>query len=157
MSMHLATALDDRFPRLFWRLDDAAHEAFGRYGKTRDVPAGHVILREGDPSISFFLVLDGEVSVSIGATEITRVGKNHSLGEMGMLLDVPRSGTATAAVPSRLLEISRADIQAMLEAEPVWAARLYRVIAECLAEYLRAASAERSARGAAGGSRKSKA
>jgi CRP-like cAMP-binding protein len=142
--MSLATALDDRFPRLFWRLDEAAHEAFGRFGKTRDVPAGRVVLREGEPSISFFLVLDGEVSVSIRGTEVAHIGKNHSLGEMGMLLDLPRSGTAKTLVPTRLLEISRADVQAMLETEPVWAARLYRVIAECLAEYLRNASAARA-------------
>ncbi len=141
--MHHATALDDRFPRLFWRLDDAAHEAFGRYGKVRSVPPGHVIVREGDPSIALFLVLEGEVIISSGGKEVTRVGPNHSFGEMGMLLDVPRAGTVTAAVPSKLLEISRADVQAMLESEPVWAARLYRVIAECLAEYLRTASAER--------------
>jgi CRP-like cAMP-binding protein len=143
--MSLATSLDDRFPRLFWRLDDAAHAAFGRYGKVRDVPAGIVVLQEGEPSISFFLVLDGELSVSIRGAEIAHIGKNHSLGEAGMLLDLPRAATAKTLVPSRLLEISRADVQAMLEAEPVWAARLYRVIAESLAEYLKNATAARIA------------
>lgn len=137
--------LDDRFPRLFWRLDAAAHEAFARYGRIRQVPPGRAILREGEPSIAFYLVLEGEVLVAAGGKEIGRVGPNHSLGEMGMLLDVPRAGTATAASPTRLLEITRADIQAMQEKEPVWAARLYRVMAECLAEYLRTVAQQQRA------------
>ena len=133
-------ALDDRFPRLYWRLDEAAFEAFGRFGTIHDLRAGETIFDEGQASYSLYLVLDGEVALSHRGKPIAKVGQNFSFGEMGMLLDQPRAGTAEAAAKTRLLELTRADIQAMQEQEPVWSTRLYRVLAECLAEYLQKAA-----------------
>ena len=136
MSSDSWSTLDDRLPRLYWRLDGEAHAAFGRYGTVLDLPAGEVVFKEGMPSIAFYVVLDGEVRPDAGGREIGRVGQDFSVGEMGLLLDAPRAGTATATKPSRLLELTRADLQRMQEKEPVWSTRLYRVMAECLAEYL---------------------
>ena len=129
-------SIDDRFPRLYWRLDEAAFEAFGRFGTLHEIEAGETVFDEGTSSFSLFLVLDGEIALSHQGKPIAKVGKNFSFGEMGMLLDKPRGGTAEATVPSRLLELTRADIQLMQEKEPIWSTRLYRVLAECLAEYL---------------------
>ena len=133
-------SIDDRFPRLYWRLDEAAYEAFGRFGTIHEVEAGETIFDEGTSSFSLFLVLDGEVALSHDGKPIAKVGKNFSFGEMGMLLDRPRGGTAEATEVSRLLELTRADIQLMQEQEPIWSTRLYRVLAECLAEYLQQAA-----------------
>ena len=133
-------SVDDRFPRLYWRLDEAAYEAFGRFGTIHEVEAGETIFDEGTSSFSLFLVLDGEIVVSREGAPVAKVGKNFSFGEMGMLLDRPRGGTAEASTPSRLLELTRADIQLMQEKEPIWSTRLYRVLAECLAEYLQKAA-----------------
>ena len=128
--------IDDRFPKLYWRLDAAAYEAFGRFGTIHDVEAGETIFDEGTSSFSLFLVLEGEVALSHQGKPLAKVGKNFSFGEMGMLLDKPRGGTAEATMPSKLLELTRADIQLMQEQDPIWSTRLYRVLAECLAEYL---------------------
>ena len=133
-------AVDDRFPRLYWRLDDAAWEAFGRFGTTHELDADATLFEEGTTSISLFLVQDGEVAIRHRDHEIARVGQNFSFGEMGLLLDRPRGGSAVTTKPSRLLELTRADLQAMQEKEPVWSTRLYRVLAECLAEYLQQAA-----------------
>ena len=130
------SSIDDRFPRLYWRLDEEAYEAFGRYGTLHEAEAGEVIVKEGMPSMSFFLVLEGEVVLTAKGKEVGRVGEHFSFGEMGMLLDLPRAGTAIAGKPSKLLELTRVDMQLMQEKEPVWSTRLYRVLAECLAEYL---------------------
>ena len=132
-------SIDDRFPRLYWRLDAAAFEAFGRFGTVHDVEAGETVFDEGTSSFSLFLVLEGEIVLSHDGKPLAKVGKNFSFGEMGMLLDKPRGGTAEATVPSKLLELTRADIQLMQEKDPIWSTRLYRVLAECLAEYLQQA------------------
>jgi len=133
-------AIDDRFPRLYWRLDEAAFEAFGRFGTIHDLQPGETIFDEGQPSFSLYLVLDGEVALSHRGKEIAKVGQNFSFGEMGLLLDEPRAGTAEAVKETRLLELTRADIQTMQENDPIWSTRLYRVLAECLAEYLQKAA-----------------
>ena len=134
--------IDDRFPRLHWRLDDAAWEAFGRFGTTYDVAEGETVFPEGTSSISLYLVLKGEVAIEHAGEEVARIGEGFSFGEMGMLLDSPRAAAAKAVKPTRLLELSRADIQTMQEQDPIWSTRLYRVLAECLAEYLQKASRE---------------
>ena len=131
--------IDDRFPRLYWRLDAAAFEAFGRFGTVHEVEAGETVFDEGTSSFSLFLVLEGEIVLSHDGKPLAKVGKNFSFGEMGMLLDKPRGGTAEANIPSKLLELTRADIQLMQEKDPIWSTRLYRVLAECLAEYLQQA------------------
>ena len=133
-------AIDDRFPRLYWRLDDAAWKAFADFGMARDVEEGEVIFMEGGPSISLVLVMKGELVISQKDKEIARVAENYSVGEMGLLLDMPRGGTVKASRPSRILELTREDILRMQNDAPTWSTRLYRVLAECLADYLHRSS-----------------
>ena len=130
----------DRFPRLHWVLDEQAYEAFARYGVLHELTAGEGVFEAGRPSPALYLVVHGEVKIHQGDEEIARVGPNHSFGEMGLLLDHPRSASASAATESRVLELSREDLARMMEQEPIWAARLYRVLSECLAEYLQKAA-----------------
>lgn len=132
--------VDDRFPRLYWRLDDAAWDAFARFGIVQELDADQVVFVEGGPSISLVLVMKGELAISVKGKEIARVGENYSVGEMGLLLDMPRAGTVSAIKPSKVLELGREDILRMQDEAPVWSTRLYRVLAECLAEYLRDAA-----------------
>ena len=134
--------VDDRFPRLYWRLDEAAWQAFARFGIVQDLAEGQVVFAEGGPSISLVLVMKGELAIRAGGKEIARIGENYSVGEMGLLLDIPRAGTVLATKPSKVLELGREDILRMQEEAPVWSTRLYRVLAECLAEYLRGAAAK---------------
>lgn len=134
----------DRFPRLHWVLDEAAFRAFSEFGVLHELTAGEEIFAQDKPSFALYLVVHGEVQILKGDAEIARVGPNHSFGEMGLLLDAPRSASARTAVESQLLELSREDLARMLDEAPVWAARLYRVMAECLAEYLHRLSAKQS-------------
>jgi CRP/FNR family cyclic AMP-dependent transcriptional regulator len=62
---------------------------------------GETIVHEGDPTDSFFLLLQGRAEVSVGTGEERRelghVTPPFSLGEVGCLLDKPRTATVTAA------------------------------------------------------------
>ena len=126
----------DRFPHLRWRLDDAAFTAFRRFGEECTFSDGELVFDAGAPSFSIFLVIDGEVAIERDGEAVGRVPPNHSFGELGLLRDAPRSGSARAVGDVRLLELTRQGLLEMLEEAPLWAARLYRVLAESLAEYL---------------------
>jgi NTE family protein len=126
----------DRFPHLRWRLDGEAFAAFRRFGEERTLAPGDVVFEEDAPSFSIFLVMAGEVAIERGGVEVARIPTNHSFGELGLLRDAPRSGAARAVGDVHLLELSRQGLHRMLEEAPLWAARLYRVLAESLAEYL---------------------
>ena len=130
-----------RLPRMQWSLEDPALETFSRFGVVHELTAGENVFEQGRASDALYLVLEGEVAILKDGHEIARLGKSISFGEMGLLLHRPRGAGARAVMDARILELSQTDIDQMLEDEPAWAAKLYRVLAECLAEYL-ALSAE---------------
>lgn len=64
--------------------------------------AGEVILRQGYPSDSLFVLVSGSVSVRVGEEggpqrRLGRLRPSASLGELGLLLGEPRSATVVAA------------------------------------------------------------
>lgn len=134
----------DRLPRLQWALDAEDAAAYERFGVVHELTGGERIFEQGKVADALYVVLEGEVGILKDGAEIARVGQNLSFGEMGLLLARPRSASARAITDSRVLELSRADIDRMLDEDPVWAARLYRVLAETLAEYLSISARESS-------------
>jgi CRP-like cAMP-binding protein len=134
--MKAAWTEEEGLLRMSWELEDPAFAAFQRYGAVVKAPKGKTIFKKGEPSDSLFLVLEGSVSVERDGKVLGVIPMTNSFGEMGLLLGVRRSGDAIAAADSRLLELTRRDLDRMLEEEPAWAARLFKVLAECLAEYL---------------------
>ena len=69
------------------------------------VDAGTVLTVEDTRARQSFIVVEGEASISRGGTSIATVGPGEFLGEMAMLDGGPRSATATALTPMRLLVI----------------------------------------------------
>lgn len=129
-------------PQMHWSFESEAQDAFSRYGLIHELSAGEQVFERGRGSDALFIVFEGEVAILKDAREVARVGKNQSFGEMGLLLDRPRAATAMTVADSRLLELTKDDLDRIQESEPVWAAKLYRVLAICLAEYLSAATSQ---------------
>ena len=76
-------------------------------GRAREVDheAGREIAHEGLGGLAFHLVLDGEVAVSIGGTEVRRLHPGDYFGEISMIDGKPRSATVTVTEPTRTLAI----------------------------------------------------
>lgn len=121
---------------MHWSLDVQSHAALARYGVVHELTANEPVFEKGRPSDALYLVLEGDVAVLKDGQVIARIGPDHSFGEMGLLLGRPRAAEVRAVSDARVLELSRKDLDRMQQQEPAWAARLYRVLAECLAEYL---------------------
>jgi CRP-like cAMP-binding protein len=69
--------------------------------------AGQVIVREGDPGASMFVVRSGEAAVTVAgaAGEVARHRSGGFFGEMSLLTGDPRTATVTAVTDCELLEI----------------------------------------------------
>lgn len=126
----------DRLPRFHWHLDDETRGVLERFGVVNELTEGEDVFEQGRGSDALYIVFEGEVSVVRDGREVARIGESLSFGEMGLLLGQARTATVRAVGDARVLELTQSDIDRMLEEEPLWAARLYRVLAECLAEYL---------------------
>lgn len=66
-----------------------------------DVPAGTVLIGQGDPPDDFYLILEGEFEVSqalpgLAPKVINRMGPGQGFGEIGLLGGVARTATVTA-------------------------------------------------------------
>ncbi|MBM3534599.1 MAG: cyclic nucleotide-binding domain-containing protein [Alphaproteobacteria bacterium] len=72
------------------------------------------LFRQGDPGDAAYIVIDGEVSISIdapnaptGSIEVAKLGRGAIVGEIAILCDVPRTATVTARGKTVTLRISK--------------------------------------------------
>lgn len=99
---------------------------------------GEVLIHQGRPVDSLFIVLDGHVAVGIdGVGEVARLGSGEILGEMSMVDSRPPMATVTAADEVLALDVSKERLAAKLEADSAFAARFYKALATFLSERMR--------------------
>jgi len=94
--------------------------------------AGSLILQEGAPGDSMFVVLEGEVLVLKRTLAVARLGPGEAFGEMSLLDNEPRSATITAASDVLCLRIDRPAFTQVLEEKPQIAQGIIRVLARRL-------------------------
>lgn len=85
----------------------------------RFVPAGSVIMREGEQGSSAFLIQSGEVKVTAEKdgkkVELSRLGIGQIFGEMALVFDEPRSASVEALEDCNLIVITRQTLNQKLE------------------------------------------
>ncbi len=90
----------------------------GRAG-WRDVPAGEVLLRQGDAADAWFVVAAGTLRVTVDGTARPDVlGPGASFGEVALLRAGRRPATVTAAEASRVLVVRAEDFLAAVTGSP---------------------------------------
>ncbi|MEZ5965499.1 MAG: cyclic nucleotide-binding domain-containing protein [Planctomycetota bacterium] len=106
----------------------------------RPVSAGSVVVAEGANPHALWLVLSGQVAVTVGAAPertIARLGPGELIGEMALLEGTAASATVTAVEDTRLLELAHSALLQHSALDPGFAARLYRALALVLSQRLR--------------------
>ena len=94
--------------------------------------AGHVIAREGDIGLGFFLITEGTASVTVGGKARVKLGPRDSFGEISLLDHGPRTATVTAATPIRLLGLTAWAFKGVVQQHPALALNLLKVLAKRL-------------------------
>jgi CRP-like cAMP-binding protein len=97
---------------------------------TRDFRTGTTIVREGDTSMSLYVVLSGLVRVERenGAVQIAELGPGGCFGEMGLIEDMPRSAGVVALEPTQCALLAKWDFQNELRTDPDIALALLPVL-----------------------------
>jgi CRP-like cAMP-binding protein len=112
-----------------------AMEFFSSAGKTETVAQGTTIFAENEKGSrlllrrdKMYLLLDGEVSLIAKSKVIAKVGKGEIFGELASISDMPRSATAVANLPCRLIGLDDGQFQGALRKRPEFALMLMSVM-----------------------------
>ncbi len=93
-------------------------EAVGMLVDEIDVPAGQVLMREGDTGREFFVLVDGNVGIDRGGTRVATLAGGDFFGEIALLAERPRTATATADGPTRLLVLGHREFHSLMDQFP---------------------------------------
>jgi CRP-like cAMP-binding protein len=110
---------------LFASLSDAELRRVDHLTCEIEVPAGAVLMKQGQIGREVFVVVSGTADVSIDGHTVARVGPGEPLGEMALLEGAPRTATVTAVTPMHVLVMDPGQFADLLENQ-----RVGRTIAE---------------------------
>jgi thioredoxin reductase (NADPH) len=107
--------LDGAYPRL----TDQQIEMLAAHGERRPTRTSEVLLREGERSDEFLVLLSGKVAIVQGYGEdeqLLRVhGPRRFLGELGLLEGQPSFFTAVVHEPGEILAVTVAQLEAVVQ------------------------------------------
>ena len=110
---------------LFEVLSDVEREAIVKEMELETHDEGSVILNEGDPGTSRYLIASGEVKVytrgtggSPGSLYLARLGEGDFFGEVSVLSGKPRTATITASQRTELLRLDKEKLDGVLSKYP---------------------------------------
>ncbi|MCB0837478.1 MAG: cyclic nucleotide-binding domain-containing protein [Bacteroidetes bacterium] len=122
--------------KLFSQLDINDLQEISKKAKVRQFFANDIIVWQGQPSASLFLILNGIVAVKniIGKQEhlLAYLMPGNSFGEVGILENRPRSATVSALSEVDVLVIQRDDFLSILQKHSIVAIELARILGEYL-------------------------
>jgi CRP-like cAMP-binding protein len=101
----------------------------------RFLDEGAVVFRENDPGSEMYLIIQGEVEIrkATGPSSnktLTVLRKGDLFGEMAIIEKKPRSATAVATQPSRLLVLNEKLYESMVATNPDFARKMNRLLSE---------------------------
>jgi CRP-like cAMP-binding protein len=114
---------------IFARLEPRSQEAVATQARVIAVPAGTVLLREGEPAESFYVIVSGTVHVERQGRFVRSMSSGGFLGEVALLEGSERTATVTCATDCELLEFGSFEFGRVLAAFPDVRARVEAAVA----------------------------
>ena len=105
-------------------------EQIARIANEQDFPAGTSFIKEGEPGLECFVLIEGEVEVTRNGRHVDIRGGSELFGEMALLADEPRTATVTTRTPARALVLVPSDFQDLVHEAPSIALKVLKSLAE---------------------------
>lgn len=106
-----------------------------RVSEDLEMEPGKVLCKEGEIGREFFVIVDGDVTVTRNGRRVASRGGGDFVGEIALLEDIPRTATVTAETPVRLFVLTRQDFRHLLDRHPGVERKVLRALARRLAEF----------------------
>lgn len=94
---------------LFNNLDVDHVAAFLRISDFHKFPAGHTLVRTGEPAEDFYLIISGEAEVIQNGEVVTRMGRYDYFGEVGILLSTARTADVVGFTEMEVISVAKQD------------------------------------------------
>jgi CRP/FNR family transcriptional regulator, cyclic AMP receptor protein len=123
--------------RLFAGLDPSALATLAAEGHERSYKRHAPIFHEGEPGDAFFVIMSGAVKVYVTSAQgaemvLTTVRSPGTLGEVSLFDEGPRSASAEAMEPVRLLTFARSTVLGLAARDPRISEALLRAVGDLL-------------------------
>lgn len=101
------------------------------------IPGGEMLLRQGDPGDSLYVVITGRFRVSVTGEDgeeaiVGEIGRGEVVGEMAVITGEPRSATVRAIRDSGLVKLSKEAFERIVPRNPKTAMLIARRLVERL-------------------------
>ena len=117
---------------LFGRFDRKHLERLGMLTEEVDVPAGKVLISQGELGDDLMVIVAGVVNVDRDGVKVNELGPGEFFGEIALIERGPRTATVTAETRCRLLVVNHRDFHALMEEFPEVAAQVLLTLARRL-------------------------
>jgi CRP-like cAMP-binding protein len=120
---------------LFGGLSQRQLRRLARDFRDREFRDGTAMVRQGEMSgVDFFVITDGEASVTVDGREVARLGRGDHFGELALIGERVRSATVTADGRVRCLTMASWHFRRFVQSNPDVAWKLLQHLARLLTE-----------------------
>ena len=86
--------------------------------RAREAKRGDIVIKEGHRSDGMYVILSGEVDVTVGAAKVASLREGDVFGEMSLLTKAPATATVITARRTSLLRLPREDFDTLILSHP---------------------------------------
>jgi len=120
-------------------LSDSESQNFLQQGSLLKFKKGEDVVRQGEVSRKFYLIVNGEMRVHIdtklgGHFDVNTLKQGDFFGEVACVYQLPRTATVTASTDATLLELSDETVKEMIDDSPIAGNSLMKVVQRRMAE-----------------------
>lgn len=103
---------------LFEDLPYAARLQVGRIVEEHYFAPGEVLVEQGSPGTSMFVILEGEVAVLVNGVEVARLGTGEHFGELALADSLPRSASVAGVTFGSAISVSAEQLREFCRKDP---------------------------------------
>ena len=90
----------------------------GKLADEVDLPAGRVLMREGDLGSEFYVIISGTVDVERGGKVVRTMGPGEFFGDISLVTERPRAATVTVKTDASFLVLGHREFHSLLDRFP---------------------------------------
>ena len=121
---------------LFAKIDPAKLKLMAFASERMIYKPGQAVVKQGDPGDAAYVILKGEADVIVdgkdGPLTVATVGTNDIVGDIAILIDIPRTATVSATSELVTLKLTKELFYQLIHDFPDMAVEVMRVLAQRL-------------------------